>query len=192
MPLRKRVRVKLDCWSEFSGLTTDNVSEGGVFVEMEEAAEVGQRVSIEVSDAQGKAMVLPGEVAHVARDDGTRGIGVRFLALSDAEREIVEMLVGEARRFAEGSQNIPIMPREDHAILPMLRAQLREVELRDPFEVLGLPRSATHDSIRRAYDHQIERWHPSSFPDATHEEVEAAAAICRALAIVRDEALRGA
>src|SRR5690606_31417011 len=112
LPLRKRVRVRLESWREFAALSTGNVSEGGVFVQMEEEAQVGQRVSIEVSDTQGRAMVLPGEVVHLSREDGSSGIGVRFLELSAAEQEIVDLLMGEARRVAEGSQKVPLLCRE--------------------------------------------------------------------------------
>lgn len=190
------MRVQLEAWDEFAELFTRDVSEGGVFVQTNESIDVGARLSVEVSDSKGRAMVLAGEVVHRVSpsvQNGMRGgVGVRFLELSEAEREIITALIDEAREFAaEGSagRGQPAVPA--HAGLEAaLRDQLRIAELGEPHQVLGIGRAATRDELHRAYAHQLKRWHPSAYHGESREILELCTAICRAIKRAYDEATR--
>jgi uncharacterized protein (TIGR02266 family) len=196
VPLRRRVRVQLETWDEFSDLYTRDVSEGGVFVQTNDPIDVGARLSVEVCDSKGRAMVLAGEVVHrvppSAQNAMRGGVGVRFVELSDAEREIIAALIDEAREFAaEGSagRGRPAVP-SDAELESALREQLRIAELGEPHEVLGIGRSATRDELHRAYAHQLKRWHPSTYQGESREILELCTAICRAIKRAYDEATR--
>ncbi len=179
-----RVRVRMESWDEFEELYTNNVSSGGMFIRMDKPTPVGTRVSVELSDAGGRTMVLPAEVAHTDSVDGdpNRGVGLRFLSLSDAEREIVDALVEEARSVrAAGSMRDAALSDGVPDMLSRLEAELARVNDAEPHDALGVAPDVERGTLDEARRELIAHWHPSNFARESREVLDAATELCRAL-----------
>ena len=61
-----------------------DVSEGGCFVDTTGEAQIGERLTVRIQLPEGSVLELTGEVAHESRPIG---FGLRFVDLSDEQRE---------------------------------------------------------------------------------------------------------
>jgi uncharacterized protein (TIGR02266 family) len=80
----------------FAGFS-ENIAEGGIFVATSEPPEVGARVRVRVCVNE-QSVVAIGDVRwHRTGDDGSAtGCGVRFLALDDRSRDLLQGMVSRA------------------------------------------------------------------------------------------------
>ena len=85
----KRLEVSLETvWDgtgskKLSARITD-LSEGGCFVDTTGEAQIGERLTVRIQLPDGNCLELTGEVAHESRPIG---FGLRFVDLSDEQRE---------------------------------------------------------------------------------------------------------
>ena len=85
----KRLEVSLETvWDGTSSrkclARVTDVSEGGCFVDTTGEAQIGERLSVRIQLPDGNCLELTGEVAHESRPIG---FGLRFVDLSDEQRE---------------------------------------------------------------------------------------------------------
>jgi len=186
-PVSLRVRVRLESWEQFEELYIRNISRGGMFVGMSDPAPPGTQLRVEVTAPNGRHLALRGQVAHTvapetAEAEGKRpGVGVRFLELTAEERDMLDLLLHQARGVAaEGSAKLPALPTSEDgesALVDALRSQLGELKQQSYFEVLGVPYDAAEDDVRRGYLMQVQRWHPERFASESATVRELAAEI---------------
>lgn len=109
LPIRLRIR---DIESFTEEYTTD-LSAGGIFIEMEDPPQVGERVHLEFYlEAVGKSIWATGEVARcnpeVGEDGSAMGAGVEFVDLGEDGRKFIQLVVDRyRRRHPERAQDLP-------------------------------------------------------------------------------------
>lgn len=89
------LEVRFDTGGGLRSACLANISEGGMFVALEEPLAVGTPLRLTLCAPQG-SIALPGQVAWTRRaggPDGPAGMGVRFVALSDEQRDLVAAVV---------------------------------------------------------------------------------------------------
>jgi Tfp pilus assembly protein PilZ len=179
-----RVRVRVSGSEQFTTFKTMDVSRGGLFLCTRTPPERGTRVSVELADAAGHSMLVPGRVVRTIRPDeaGPRGpgVGVQLGPLSDIEQEMLGALIEQAGGVAaEGSNRIAAA--DPASVLESVRAALDQLQQQPLYEFLGVPADSAPEDVRRAYLMQSKRWHPSNFSDESREVLEVATSICRQL-----------
>jgi molecular chaperone DnaK len=107
------LRVKLSYGSvdEFVERFATNISRGGVFIRTRDPKPLGTQVDLELRLSQGDLVVRArGVVRWIAEEDraarppAAPGMGIEFLALDEASRQVVERIVThrESRGLAPG------------------------------------------------------------------------------------------
>ena len=74
---------------------TQDLSVGGAFVRSDLLFEVGEELQLDFTLPDGRAVRARGKVVRVARDSGDDvipGMGIQFVALSDADRDAIRAL----------------------------------------------------------------------------------------------------
>ena len=109
MRIPVRLAVGFRDRGQLSGSLMTDLSRGGVFVETDRPAEIGTRVELRLSiAASGEELAIPAEV--VSQNTGPDlssprpGMGLRFLAMSDAARREIDALY--ERTLAEAAEAI--------------------------------------------------------------------------------------
>jgi len=103
VPFRRHNRIPVDLGVEFSHdggelkAFARNISEGGLFIETNDALEIGSRLTLSFTlPGQSSPLVVPGEVVRriELRSDFRFGLGVQFRGLPPTSREqILDFLV---------------------------------------------------------------------------------------------------
>jgi hypothetical protein len=74
---------------------TQDLSGGGAFIRSDLLFEVGEELQLDFALPSGKRIKTHGRVVRVARDSGDdviAGMGIKFVALSDADRDAIHAL----------------------------------------------------------------------------------------------------
>jgi uncharacterized protein (TIGR02266 family) len=119
---RQSVRVPLDLNVDFESrgavrkCMMKNLSAGGIFVATESPLPLGTPFNVRIRiDRTGEEIELPGEVVSVGASanlaEEEHGMGIRFVNLSETQREQVAELTEQAMKKAMGSAENP--PSED-------------------------------------------------------------------------------
>jgi hypothetical protein len=69
-----------------------DLSEGGCFVDTTGEAQIGERLTVRIQLPDGAGLELTGEVAHESRPIG---FGLRFVDLSDEQREALRAFLND-------------------------------------------------------------------------------------------------
>jgi uncharacterized protein (TIGR02266 family) len=171
-----RVRVRMDTWEQAVSFVSKNLSRGGMFLAMPDAAPKGTVLQMVILLPDGSEVSVRGEIRHAvsrerAEAEGRRaGVGVKFLGLDDDSKSRIGKVVDAARTLARGSETLPVVvsetsTQEEDDLLEALRAQLGELKEQDYFEVLGIPRDATEEDVELGYRAQMQRWDPAKVAD---------------------------
>ncbi|HEX4460755.1 MAG TPA: PilZ domain-containing protein [Polyangia bacterium] len=83
---------KVEAHIEFN---TQDLSVGGAFIRSDLLFEVGEELQLDFALPDGRTVQARGKVVRVARDSGDDvipGMGIQFVALSDADRESIRAL----------------------------------------------------------------------------------------------------
>jgi type IV pilus assembly protein PilZ len=96
-----QLRVSFESYGTLRECLMTNISRGGVFIATPKPLPIGTPFELSIHVAEtGETHSLPGEVASVNTGadmkSGSRGMGIRFTKLDDAQQEIVERLYGQA------------------------------------------------------------------------------------------------
>lgn len=91
-------RITVESQSNFYAGFSQNISEGGVFVEMANPPPVGEIVRLQVHLDDGQAVAASGQVRwHRIGDDGVAiGAGVQFIALDSAATAALQDMLEHA------------------------------------------------------------------------------------------------
>jgi molecular chaperone DnaK len=143
-PVGLLVRLSYSSVDEFVDKFATNVSRGGVFIRTRDPKPVGTMLNLELRLAGGEAVVRArGVVRWVADEDHSShpptaaGMGVQFLALDEASKQVVDRIVTlrEQRGLAPGlTAPAPVAERPAHTPAPT-RAPSPEI----PVPVLAPP-----------------------------------------------------
>jgi len=196
-----RVKVRMETWQQASSFVTRNLSRGGMFLAMPDAAPPGTLLQMAILLPDGSEVKVRGQIRHAvsrerAQAEGCRaGVGVKFMDLDEETRQRIGKVVDAARTLAEGSATLPVPvpeppPDETASLLEALRAQLGEMKEQDYFGVLGLDADASADEVDRGLQAQLARWDPDKLADESPELREVVAEIVillqRAHAVLSD------
>jgi molecular chaperone DnaK len=120
-PIGLRVKLSYGSVDEFVERFATNLSRGGVFIRTRDPKPVGTQVDLELRLSQGDVVVRArGVVRWVAEEDlasrppAAPGMGIQFLALDEASRQVVERIVThrESRGLAPGlASPAPVVER---------------------------------------------------------------------------------
>ncbi len=97
------IRLRIEDIDEFVEEHSTELSEGGMFVEMNYPPEVGTEVTVEFRlKPVNKTILARGEVVHVVKKGGKkagpRGMGIRFTHLDKDGMRFIELVVGKYNR----------------------------------------------------------------------------------------------
>ncbi|MBI5479929.1 MAG: DnaJ domain-containing protein [Deltaproteobacteria bacterium] len=172
------VAVQAPGWGEFAIFYTDDVSRGGLFIRMVEPLAVGGLLLVRLGAPDGRVIQIGTEIAHVATPANPRGkpagVGVRFVQLSGEQRSamaaivaaLVEVAAGPARPAPRPQARAPRAapaggPAPGGDAGRDVAAQLAEIQGRDHFAALGLPRGTDPQLVPAAFRRLARCWHPS-------------------------------
>ena len=85
--------------------STQDLSAGGAFVRSHLLFEIGEVLHLQVAVPDGRQIRSRGKVVRVARDTGddvVPGMGIQFIDLADADRELLNELLRDAERDRSG------------------------------------------------------------------------------------------
>ncbi|MCB9556709.1 MAG: TIGR02266 family protein [Deltaproteobacteria bacterium] len=92
-PLRAPLEVSCESWASARQLFSTNVSRSGLFIESEEAINVGERLDLRISLPDGTSLALAGHVRHATEQGSVRGLGVALDPLSSAKIDAYRRLI---------------------------------------------------------------------------------------------------
>ena len=171
------VRVEFQTARQIAQCITQNVSEGGLFLRMDDPSAAGDWLFVELTLPDGETVTVRGKVVYVVSpEDALRrglqpGVGVRFVSLTEEQRRFIVELVDDAEWLAE----VAASPLTNGAVtLPQLREEL--TWLRDHREPLF--DASTREDLRSEYLERLSHWHPNRFVFEPAEVREIVAEIC--------------
>ncbi len=185
-PVALRVKVRMESWDQASSFVTRNLSRGGMFLSMPDAAPPGTDLQMAILLPDGSEVSVRGQIRHAvsrerAKAEGRRaGVGVSFVGLDDETKQRIGKVVDSARALAQGSTTLAVPvsePSADESLLDALRAQLGEMKEKDYFGVLGVAPEATEHDIAKGFEAQLQRWDPERLADKSPEFREVVAEI---------------
>ena len=89
--------VKFSSWAAFYEVYTENISRGGMMLQMSRAPKLGDVVEIKLHPPNGEKITLRGEVKFVAEPKGLRyGVGVEFIELDEGKIAMIEKIIDDA------------------------------------------------------------------------------------------------
>ena len=101
---KERVETCLDVkWANRGGRVSD-LSDGGCYVDSIGEVVVGEIVHLTFTLPDGRRFSLEGEVAH---NTPRLGFGVRFINLTDEQRNMIRWLRGKSPACAERQRSLP-------------------------------------------------------------------------------------
>ena len=109
-PLRRPVRLHYPPLQDFFEAVTENISEGGVFIQSTTIPPVGAALSFSITLGEGLSPIQGfGRVIWISVDKNgaSRGIGIRFVYLSGKNSNLVRRIVAENR-----SDDCPTLRRD--------------------------------------------------------------------------------
>ncbi len=98
------VQARCETWGQFLSLHTRNISQGGIFLAVDDPPAVDTRIELRFDLPNGQTLLLHARVAHVVTaeradaDDLTAGFGLEFDALTLDEEAFIDHLVELAKK----------------------------------------------------------------------------------------------
>ncbi len=89
--------VKFESWAVFYETWIENISHGGMQLQLGKAPTVGEVIEVRLCPPKGEAVVLEAKVKFVnAKVGSTHGVGVEFVNLDDERKAAIERLIDDA------------------------------------------------------------------------------------------------
>jgi uncharacterized protein (TIGR02266 family) len=103
-PLQYPTQVRCESWAQFLQLYTQNISQGGIFLQATEPPPIGATLQIQIELPSGQGLVLSAQVVHVVAADAAAaqgvvpGFGAQFVNVTEEQIHALRSLVEIAQQ----------------------------------------------------------------------------------------------
>ena len=89
--------MKFESWAVFYETYVENISRGGMLLQLGKAPAVGDEIQVRLCPPKGEPVLLEAEVKFInAKIGGLYGVGVEFINLDDERKAAIEQLIDDA------------------------------------------------------------------------------------------------
>lgn len=93
VPMRVEAEVKFTSWHVYSLIYTNNISKGGMNLELADEPKPGAKLTIKLTPPKGAVIDLEAIVKHTSKSGARWSTGVQFENLDGAKREAIEKAI---------------------------------------------------------------------------------------------------